>query len=44
MQSFADIILGRGDGIAATILDGRTNQHMVDAVLSSAKTGNWINL
>lgn len=41
MQSFADIINGREDGKAATIVDGQINQHAVDAVLRSAETGTW---
>ena len=41
MQCFADIILGKEDGNAATIEDGRINQHAVDAVLRSAETGTW---
>ena len=44
MQSFADIILGKADGKAATIEDGRVNQHLVDAVIRSGETGEWENL
>ncbi len=44
MQSFADIINGTGDGKAATIEDGRINQHAVDAILSSAESGRWVEL
>ena len=41
MQSFADIINGNPDGKAATIEDGRVNQHAMDAVLRSAESGTW---
>ena len=41
MQSFADILNGNGDGLAATLEDGRLNQHVVDAVLASAEEGCW---
>ncbi|MGN0477921.1 MAG: Gfo/Idh/MocA family protein [Hominenteromicrobium sp.] len=41
MQSFADLINGKGDGKTATIEDGRINQHAMDAVLRSAKSGTW---
>lgn len=44
MQSFADIINHRGDGMAATVFDGRLNQHAVDAVLKSSEEGRWISL
>ena len=44
MQSFADIINGKEDGIAATIFDGQINQHAVDAVLQSSEEGRWITL
>lgn len=41
MQSFADLLNGKADGKAATIEDGRVNQHVMDAVLRSAETGAW---
>lgn len=44
MQCFADIINGKGDGLAATILDGQVNQHAVDAVIESGETGNWVEI
>ena len=44
MQSFADIINGKEDGMAATIFDGQINQHAVDAVLQSSEEGRWITL
>ena len=44
MQSFADILHGAGDGNAASIEDGRVNQHAVDAILASAESGKWFTL
>lgn len=44
MQAFADILNGKGDGKAATIEDGRVNQHAVDAVLLSAESSKWIEI
>ena len=44
MQSFADLINGKGDGMAADIFDGQINQHAVDAVLQSGETGVWVDV
>lgn len=44
MQSFADIILGGGDGLAAEIEDGRLNQHVLDALLRSYEEKRWIEV
>ena len=44
MQSFADILNGVGDGLAATIQDGQANQHVVDAILESAEKGQWLDI
>lgn len=44
MQSFADILNGCEDGLAATLEDGQLNQHVVDAVLASAEAGTWVEL
>ena len=44
MQSFADIVNDKGDGLAADIFDGRKNQHVLDAVLASAAEGVWKEL
>lgn len=44
MQSFADILLKKGDGLAATVEDGLKNQQTVDAVLASAEQGKWLVL
>lgn len=44
MQSFADIINGVEKGKAARIQDGQANQHVVDAILSSAESGKWVEL
>lgn len=42
MQSFADIVNDCGDGLAATLYDGKMNQHVVDALLHSAESGTWV--
>lgn len=42
MQSFADIIHGRGDGLAAEIEDGQRNQHVLDALLRSHEEQRWV--
>lgn len=39
MQSFADILNGRGDGLAATVRDGWAVQRVIDAALKSAENG-----
>ncbi len=44
MQSFADVINGKADGLAATIQDGRANQHLLDAIVESAEKGTWLSL
>lgn len=44
MQSFADVINGRGDGLAADIRDGRTNQHSLDAAVESYRKSVWVPL
>lgn len=44
MQSFADILHGCGDGLAADIEDARRNQHAVDAVLTSFEEERWVNV
>jgi predicted dehydrogenase len=44
MQSFADIINGKGDGLTATIQDGLLNQKTVDAVVASFEQERWISL
>ena len=41
MQSFADLLLGRGDGLTADVGDGLRNMRDVDAVLRSAASGSW---
>jgi len=40
-QAFADILLGKGDGMNATLWDGMVNQRAVDAVLASYEHGRW---
>ncbi len=44
MQSYADVLQGRGDGLAATLDDGAANMRVMDAVLESQRTGRWIDL
>lgn len=44
MQSFADIVNGIGDGLAANIQDGQANQHLLDAIVESAEKGTWLSL
>lgn len=44
MQSFANLILGKGDGLSATVEDGQINMHAVDAVLTSAEQGAWLEV
>lgn len=44
MQSFADIINGRGDGLAANLRDGLAVQRVLDNSLLSAEEGVRINL
>lgn len=44
MQSFADIALGKEDGLAATLTDGLKNQRAMQAVVDSAQQGQWITL
>ncbi|MHC1787130.1 MAG: Gfo/Idh/MocA family protein [Christensenellales bacterium] len=41
MQSFADVLQGKGDGLAATVEDGLQNQRALDAILRSALSGQW---
>ncbi len=44
MQSFADIIKGCGDGLAAGIGDGQLNQYVVDSIIRSFREEKWIRL
>jgi predicted dehydrogenase len=44
MQSYADLIKGCGDGLAATIQDGLTNQKLLDAAAESAQQQRWIDV
>lgn len=44
MQAFADLLSGKDDGENAWITDGDSNAHVLDAILLSAKTGNWVRL
>ena len=42
MQSFADILLGRGDGLSADIKDGLINMQAVDQIIRSGECGRWL--
>jgi len=44
MQSFADIINGKGDGLAANLRDGHAVQRVLDASLLSAEKGVRIKM
>jgi predicted dehydrogenase len=44
MQSFFDILNGRGDGLSATLADGLINQVLLDSILDSAESGRWISV
>ncbi len=44
MQCFADLLMGKGDGLAATIQDGYINQLAVDAVIESFEESKWVVL
>jgi len=42
MQSFFDIINGKGDGLAATMADGEINQQVVCGVIESFEKEKWV--
>jgi predicted dehydrogenase len=44
MQSFADMLNGCEDGLAATIVDGQISQSILEKVQLSAKQKEWINI
>jgi predicted dehydrogenase len=44
MQSFFDIIRGKGDGLAATIEDGYINQYLLDSIVESFEKEKWVHL
>lgn len=44
MQSFFDILQGKGDGLAATIEDGYKNQKLLDSIIESFKQEKWVYL
>ncbi|MDR2746138.1 MAG: Gfo/Idh/MocA family oxidoreductase [Treponema sp.] len=44
MQSFADIINGKPDGLAADIEDGLANQKILDAAIKSFENERWAEL
>lgn len=41
MQSFADILLGKTDGLSATVEDGLINMRQIDAIVASSEEGVW---
>ena len=41
-QSFADILNGCSDGMAATIQDGCRIQHALDVIIRSAEEEKWL--
>jgi predicted dehydrogenase len=44
MQSFADILHDKADGLSATIEDGLKNQKTCDAIIDSFENHRWVNL
>lgn len=44
MQSFFDIINGKGDGLAATMDDGHKSQILMDGVIKSFTNNEWITI
>jgi predicted dehydrogenase len=44
MQSYADILNDKGDGLSATIEDGLVNQKTCDAVIESFEQQKWVYL
>ncbi|MEK3882934.1 Gfo/Idh/MocA family oxidoreductase [Paenibacillus sp. PL2-23] len=43
MQSFFNLLLGRGDGLDASIEDGYINQRTLDAIIESVEQGRWMS-
>ncbi|MFD0712134.1 Gfo/Idh/MocA family protein [Paenibacillus sp. GCM10027626] len=44
MQSFFNLLLGKGDGLDATIADGYVNQQTLDAIIQSFEQERWVSL
>jgi predicted dehydrogenase len=44
MQSLFDVILGKGDGLSATLEDGYINQLTLDAIIQSFTEAKWISI
>jgi predicted dehydrogenase len=44
MRSFADIINGKSDGLAASVEDGLLNQRTLDAVIDSFEQERWVSV
>lgn len=43
MQSFFDLVLGKGDGLDASIEDGYINQRTLDAIIASFEQERWVS-
>lgn len=44
MRSFEDLLLGRADGLSATVADGYRNMCVLDAVEESFRTRKWVSV
>jgi len=44
MQSFLNIVNGRGDGLAATLADGFRAQQLITGVMKSFDTMKWVSV
>ncbi|MGO4537138.1 Gfo/Idh/MocA family protein [Paenibacillus sp. 2TAB19] len=44
MQSFFDLLLGKGDGLDATIQDGFINQLTIDRIIQSFTEEKWVSI
>jgi len=44
LQSFINILKGKGDGLDATVEDGYVNQRTLDAIVESFEKNSWINV
>lgn len=44
MQSFVNLVKGKGDGCDASMEDGYINQHALDSILASLKEERWVTI
>ncbi|MGO4375252.1 gfo/Idh/MocA family oxidoreductase, partial [Paenibacillus sp. MCAF20] len=44
MQSFFDLLRGKGDGLDATIQDGFINQLTIDRIIQSFTEEKWVSI